>query len=243
MILSEMEIRSDSNPAVLRSCIRIVDYARSTGIISNQEAACHAVEVLQAIKWAPTHLDVPTIQQQRVSSAVAARTEGIRARTTARQRDALQQLHDYHGTYAPWLVDACLSLLTKSIEPMLESTSLQNDASTSEVLLTTVLRVYNSASQGKAAARPYAFQPHAALVPCTALVSTTRHDVTATHKEFEGETTALWSALAVHVKAQLRSTNPNRKTAGLVLLEALLPLGGERIRRRAGALAFADLRG
>lgn len=219
MILSEMERRVDSNPAVLRSCIKIVDHARSAGHISGQEAACHAIEALQASRWAPMHLDLPALQQSRISTQVAVRTEGLRARTAARQRASLQVEHDYHGSYAPWLVDACLASLAKSVQSIIQSSSTELDQITHKDLLKTVLRTYNVASQGKAAALALCVSAARCI---GALSLSTRPDL---HGDSDKETEALWSSLSAHVKSQLRSTNPNRKTAGLIVLEALLPVG------------------
>lgn len=220
MILSEMEKRVDPNPAVLRSCIRVVEHARSAGIISTSEAACHAFEVLQASRWAPMHLDLPTLQQERIASAVATRTESMRARKAAQQSASLQSDHDYHGSYAPWLVNASLESLTRSIESMGHTSPLGMSQETREEILRTALSIYSLASQGK----------NAALAVCIsaarcigALHQPGMSNSTSGHPE--SETFTFWSSLSTHIKAQLRSTNPNRKTAGLVLLEALLPVG------------------
>lgn len=230
MILSEMERRVDTNPTVLRSCIRVVEHARATGLITDQEAACHAIEALQASRWAPMHLELPSLQQKHVASSVVVRTEGIRARAAARQRASLHVEHDYHGSYAPWLVAACLSSLAKSIESMLKSSSTQLDQATRKEILTTVLRFYNVASKGKAAAL-------ALCVAAARCIGVLHHKTQSTNEELpktdgsvqrshpDGETAALWSTMSEHIKFQLRSSNPNRKTAAVILLEALLPVG------------------
>lgn len=221
VILSEMERRVDSNPSVLRSCIRVVEHARERGLISSSEAACHAVEALQASKWVPMHLDLQGLQQQRTSSSVVTRTEGIRARMAAKQRAQLQADHDYHGTYSPWLVEACLSSLTQSIGTMLQ-TSATVDAGTSTELIKTVLRIYNVASQGKAAALPL-------CVSAARCIGTLYSQVAPSPSRSDGECVALWSSASTHIMTQLHSTNSNRKTAGLVLLEAMLPVGWAQV--------------
>ncbi|SAM81955.1 uncharacterized protein UBRO_04195 [Ustilago bromivora] len=217
LILSEMERRVDSNPSVLRSCIRVIDHARAVGLITNAEAACHAVEALQASRWAPMHLDLPELQQQRIAPSVVTRTEGIRARKAAKQKETLQSDHDYHGTYAPWLVEACLSSLTKSLRDLLQS-STAVDTSTSVELTKTILRLYNVASQGKAAAL-------ALCVSAAMCIGALHSKGIDSSSPSDGETTALWSSASTQIMSQLHSINPNRKTAALMLLEALLPIG------------------
>ncbi|SPO25367.1 uncharacterized protein UTRI_03220_B [Ustilago trichophora] len=230
MILSEMDRRVDTNPTVLRSCIRVVEHARAAGLITDQEAACHSIEALQASRWAPMHLELFALQQERLASSVVVRTEGIRARTAARQRASLHADHDYHGSYAPWLAEACLSSLTASIESMVNSSSTQLDDASRKQILTTVLRFYSVASQGKAAAL-------ALCVAAARCIGALHHKTQSTNEELpetvgptqrshqDRETAALWSTLSEHIKSQLRSSNPNRKTAAVILLEALLPVG------------------
>ena len=221
MIVSEMERRVDSDPTVLRSCMRLVEHVRSTGLISWQEAACHAIEALQASRWAPMHLEIPSLQQQRITPTVIGRTEGIRAQTAARQRASLHTDHDYHGTYAPWLVEACLSSLTRSTSSIPETTSALVYEATSKELLATVLRIYNVASQGKAAALAICVSS----ARCIGALYQSAPWMLSSAAGPDGEMVALWSTVAAHIKSQLRSTNPNRKTAALLLLEALLPVG------------------
>ncbi|SJX62838.1 uncharacterized / related to thiamin pyrophosphokinase [Sporisorium reilianum f. sp. reilianum] len=233
MILAEMERRVDSSPNVLRACIRIVDHARAVGLITSQEAACHTIEVLQATRWAPMHLEVLALQQQRLASAVVGRTEGLRARTAARQRPSLQAEHDYHGTYAPWLVDACLSSLTISFASMLEPSSPLDDTTRKE-MLKAVLRIYHVASQGKAAALVLCVSA-ARCIGALHLVPPSTAATSEPAGDRDGELAALWATLSTHVKAQLHSTNPNRKTAGIVLLDALLPLGWAQAKSEGDA--------
>ena len=221
IILSEMERRVDSNPTVLRSCMRVVEHARTAGMISDQEAACHAAEALQASRWAPMHLDLPALQQSRIAAPVIARTEGIRARVAARQRPSLHVKHDYHGSYAPWLVEACLSILTKAIECMSEQSSVQIEQVTRMELSKMALRIYSVASQGKAAALALCIS----AARCIGALHRNARKLYRANADGDGETSALWTMLSTHTKSQLRSSNPNRKTAGLLLLEALLPLG------------------
>ncbi|TKY85739.1 hypothetical protein EX895_005279 [Sporisorium graminicola] len=223
MILAEMERRVDSSPNVLRACIKIVDHARASGIITSQEAACHAIEALQATRWVPMHLEVAALEQQRLAAAVAGRTEGLRARTAARQRPTLQAEHDYHGTYAPWLVDACLSSLTGSLASAFQHSSPPLDDAVKREVLKAVLRIYHVASQGKAAALALcvaAARCIGTLAPLSTTGTLTRPAV-----DRDEELAALWATLSAHVKSQLYSTNPNRKTASIVVLDALLPLG------------------
>ncbi|CDR98800.1 hypothetical protein [Sporisorium scitamineum] len=233
MILAEMERRVDSSPNVLRACIRIVDHARAAGLVTSQEAACHAIEVLQAARWAPMHLEIPALQQQRLAAAVVGRTEGLRARTAARQRPSLQTEHDYHGAYAPWLVDACLSSLTKSVASSNHSSSSPFVDTVNKEVVKAVLRIYHVATQGKAAALALCVSAarcigalHLAPAPSSTPPPAADRD---------GELAALWATLSSHVKAQLHSTNPNRKTAGIVLLDALLPLGWAQAKSEASA--------
>ncbi|EST05566.2 NUDIX hydrolase domain protein [Kalmanozyma brasiliensis GHG001] len=232
MIMAEMERRADSNPNVLRACIRIVHHCRAVGLITDAEAANHALEALQAAGWAPMHLDIPLIEQQNLASTVADRTRGIRARTAARQRSSLQTEHDYYGSYAPWLVDACLSLCTSSIESMSKQTSSMLRPTARTKLLRTVLLIYHTASQGRAAALALCVS----AARCIGALHVTAFDKSrpetsassASAGDYDAEVEALWAMLSAHVKSQLHSSNPNRKTAAIRLLDALLPVGWAR---------------
>ncbi|KAJ9479158.1 thiamine pyrophosphokinase-related protein [Pseudozyma hubeiensis] len=224
MILAEMERRVDSSPNVLRTCIKIVEHARATGLISAQEAACLAIETLQAVRWAPMHLEVTSIQPQDLASSVAARTEGLRARNAARQRPSLQEDHNYHGAYAPWLVEACLATLSNSMTSLSERSTPQLDHTTKKGLLHAVLRIYDSASQGKAAALALCI----AAARCLGSVYRVHATSSDSDGKGDGELASMWAILSTHVKSQLHSTNPNRKMAGIELLSALLPLGWAR---------------
>lgn len=221
MILEEMEKRVDSSPKVLRTCIKIVNYARTVGLISAKEAACHAIEALQAARWAPMHLELTALQQRQVVTSVLDRTEGLRARKAARQRASLQVEHDYHGTYAPWLVQACLSSLVDSIESMNENVSQQLDGMTRRRLLKVVLRIYDIASRGRAAALLLCIS----AARCIAALYRAQTPLSGPAGDDDGELAILWNKLSAHIKSQLHNTNPNRKVAGIDLLSALLPLG------------------
>lgn len=228
MILAEMERRVDCNPSILRACIKVVNRCRDAGMISNEEAVCHALEALQATRWAPMHLEMSGLQQQRLAATISGRTEGLRARTASRQRPSLQVEHDYHGAYAPWLVDACLSSVTISIQKMQPSSQL--DRATRKELLVTVLRIYHTASQGKAAALALCVSSArsiGALHLASSIESASAEQLSPLHSadDRDGELAALWGMLSVHLKSQLHSTNPNRKVAAISMLDALLPLG------------------
>nr|CDI53481.1 thiamin pyrophosphokinase-related protein [Melanopsichium pennsylvanicum 4] len=228
MILAEMDRRVDSNPSVLRACIKLSNHAREKGLITEQEAACHAIEALQASRWAPMHLELPALQQHRVVSTVVDLTKGIRERMAARQRTSLQADHDYYGIYAPWLVEACLSSLATSVKSMQKENAsrMQMDESTEKELLKVVLRIYNTASQEKASALALCVS----AAHCIGALYTRSENITqasprSSRLHTDGELVALWSVLSTHIDSQLRSSNPNRKTSGLVLLETLLPVG------------------
>lgn len=230
VILAEMERRVDPNPAVLRSCLRIIERARMAGLISSNELACHIVEILQATRWLPMHLELNSLQQIDVPVQVKNRTEGLRARAATRQRGPLQEQHNYYGTYAPWLTEACLAALSRCAKDLLASSTPRLEPAAHAELLKSVLRIYNSASQGKAAAL--------ALCVAAARCIGTLYSSSQVGSEAsaslrlsapggiqDGETAALWSALTQHTRSQLGSTNPNRKAAAIMLLDALLPVG------------------
>lgn len=230
VILAEMERRVDPNPGVLRSCLRIIERARMAGLISSNELACHVVEILQATRWLPMHLELKSLQQIDVPVQVTNRTEGLRARAAARQRGPLQAQHNYYGTYAPWLTEACLAALSRCAKDLLASSTPRLEQDTHAELLKSILRIYNSASQGKAAALALCV----ASARCIGALYDSPQDgsevsahpsLSASGGNQDGETAALWSALTRHTRSQLRSTNPNRKAAGIMLLEALLPVG------------------
>ncbi|PWY99759.1 hypothetical protein BCV70DRAFT_200670 [Testicularia cyperi] len=211
IIVAEMSRRVESSPAILRVCLRVVDRCRQVSAITAQEAASHAVEVLQAIRWAPLHVKVPGLQpqaqQQRVQPEVQAHIESLRSRAVAESWSENEGLFDHRGLYSPWLLMACMDSLRQSFGCL---TREQQDSARSDVV-NLLLGIYERASRVKASALSVCVSTAKCIGSLCTGARVTTGDV--------------WTPVAAHVQTQLASTNANRKVAVLEILTALLPIG------------------
>ena len=203
--IKRIQARVESDPSVLRAAVRVIDLSRDMGATTAQEATHLLVCVLQSIEWAPGHLD---LGESLAGVPVGTRTklDTIRGRSAAKARSTTASDYEYHGLQMPWTVIACL-------ESLIRSTSTTRPP-LAEELEKAVLRIYIRASQGVDAAL-------AICVSAARLLGQLHTQDTVT----DGEAAALWNAASQHVKAQLLSSNANRKVVAVDLLSALLPIG------------------
>ncbi|EPQ30340.1 uncharacterized protein PFL1_01866 [Pseudozyma flocculosa PF-1] len=217
--------RVETDPAVLRAALRVVELARDVRVLSPTDAVDLAVNALQSLEWAPVHLVASLSHGATNLMASNNRLDGLRMRAAAKARSKVAADFDYHGLRTPWAVIASLDSISASLQA-LHGPPVDPSAAAAMELERTLLRIYLRASEGR----------DAALAVCVSAACCLGHVYRLKRKggpaasssspvDVDGETAALWLALSEHVKHQLGSTNANRKVAAIRLLSALEATG------------------